>query len=76
MVIIYSKVSLLIMHDYPKNNAFWDYNLKLHGRMNMHSKYDNVHKNGMFYALIWINNHVIIIINFILSPLVTPCHLR
>ena len=25
----------------------------------MHSKYDNMHKNIMFYALIYINNHVI-----------------
>ena len=27
--------------------------------IDMHSKYDNMHKNGMFYALICINNHVI-----------------
>ena len=26
----------------------------------MHSKHDNMHKNGMLYALICINNHVII----------------
>ena len=25
--------------------------------MNMHSKYDNMHRNGMFYALLYINNH-------------------
>ena len=25
----------------------------------MHSKYDNMHRNIMFYALICINNHVI-----------------
>ena len=25
----------------------------------VHSKYDNMHKNGMFYALICLNNHVI-----------------
>ena len=24
----------------------------------MHSKYDKMHKNGMFYALICINNHI------------------
>ena len=35
--------------------------------IDMHSKYDNMHKNGMFYALIYINNHVINSINFILS---------
>ena len=27
--------------------------------IDMHSKYDNMHKNRMFYALIYINNHVI-----------------
>ena len=25
----------------------------------MHSKYDNMHINGMFYALYCINNHVL-----------------
>ena len=25
----------------------------------MHSKYDNMHTNGMFYALFCINNHVL-----------------
>ena len=27
--------------------------------IDMHSKYDNMHKNEMFYALIYINNHII-----------------
>ena len=27
--------------------------------IDMHSKYDNMHKNGMFYALICINNRII-----------------
>ena len=27
--------------------------------IDMHSKYDNKHKNGMFYDLISINNYVI-----------------
>ena len=27
--------------------------------LSMHSKYDNMHKNGMFYALICINNRII-----------------
>ena len=27
--------------------------------IDMHSKYDNMHKNEMFYALICINNNVI-----------------
>ena len=31
--------------------------------MNMHSKYDNMHRNGMFYAFIDINNHVIVSIS-------------
>ena len=31
------------------------------------STYDNMHKNGIFYALICINNHVIIGINCTLS---------
>ena len=33
----------------------------------MHSMYDNIDKNEMFYFLICINNHVINSINFILS---------
>ena len=33
----------------------------------MHSKYDNMHQNGMFYALICINNHIIACINCVLS---------
>ena len=35
--------------------------------IDMHSKYDNMHKNGMFYALICINNHIIACVNFMLS---------
>ena len=35
--------------------------------MNMHSKYDNLHKNGMTYALKFINNHVISTLNYMLS---------
>ena len=46
------------MHSYPWFSAFWDYNLKLHEMIEMHSKYDYMHENGMFYALICINNHV------------------
>ena len=33
----------------------------------MHSKYNNMHQNGMFYALIYINNHIIACINCVLS---------
>ena len=38
----------------------------------MHSKYDNIHKNEMFYVLIYINNHIIISINCILSATWRP----
>ena len=31
--------------------------------IDMHSNYDNMHKNRMFYALIYINNHIITSIN-------------
>ena len=33
----------------------------------MQSKYDKMHKNGIFYALTWINNHIISRVNFMLS---------
>ena len=33
----------------------------------MHSKYDNMHPNEMFYALICTNNHIITCINCVLS---------
>ena len=35
--------------------------------INMHSKYDNMYKNEMFYALICINNHIIARVNCMLS---------
>ena len=35
--------------------------------IDIHSKYDNMHKNEMFYTLIFINNHEITIINCMLS---------
>ena len=35
--------------------------------IDMYSKYDNMHTNGMFYALICINNHIIEFINCMLS---------
>ena len=35
--------------------------------IDMHSKYDNMHKNGMINALVWINDHIITIINCMLS---------
>ena len=33
----------------------------------IHSKYDNMHRNGMFCVLIFINNHIITSINFMSS---------
>ena len=60
------------MHNYSKNNVFWDYNLKLNKMIDMHSKYDNMYKNGIFYALICINNHIIACINCMLLVL-KPC---
>ena len=50
----------------PKIYSFWDYNLNFHRKIDMHSKYDNMHKNGMFYALIYINNNIITCINCML----------
>ena len=35
--------------------------------INMHSKYDNMHKNGMYYALNFTKNYVLTSINYILS---------
>ena len=43
----------------PYNNIFWDYNFKLYRMTNMHWKYNNMHMNEIFYALIYVNNHVI-----------------
>ena len=35
--------------------------------IDMRSKYDNMHKNGIFYALICINNHIVACVNYVLS---------
>ena len=32
--------------------------LKMYELIDMHSNYDNMHKNGMFYASIYIKNHM------------------
>ena len=58
---------LLIMHNYPSNSVLWEYNLKLLEMIEMHSKYDIIHENGIFYAIICINNHIIVFINCVLS---------
>ena len=35
--------------------------------IDMHSKYDNMYKNVIFYALICINNHIIACVSCMLS---------
>ena len=50
MRVIFFKIYSLIMHNYPWNNTFWYYNLKLDEMIAMHSKYDKMYKNAMFYA--------------------------
>ena len=37
--------------------------------MNIHSTYDNMHKNVIIYDLKCTNNHVILSINYMLSPI-------
>ena len=37
-----------IMYNYPQNAIFLDHNLKLHKMIEMHSKYDIMHKNTIF----------------------------
>ena len=41
------------MHNYPQNDTFLDYNLKLHKMIDMHLKYDNIYN----------------VIQFVISPL-------
>ena len=50
-----------------KNSAFWDYNFNFHRMIDAQSNNDNMHKNGMFYVLIFANNHIITCIDCILS---------
>ena len=50
-----------------KNSVFWDYNFKFYIMIDMHLKYDKMHKNIMIYALVYINNHIITSINNMLS---------
>ena len=56
-----------IMHNYPQNDIFLYHNLKLHKMIEMHSKFDNMHTNRIFNALICINNHVNSCTNCMLS---------
>ena len=55
------------MHNYPQNDTFLDHILKLHKMIDMHSKYDNMHRNRIFNALNCINNHVNSFRNYMLS---------
>ena len=55
------------MDNYPYNDIFLDHNLKFHEIIDVHSKYDSMHTNGIFDLLICINNHVNSYINCILS---------
>ena len=41
----------------------------MHEMIDMHSKYDNMHKNEMFYGLIYISSYIITCINFMLLRL-------
>ena len=56
-----------IMHNYLQNAIFLYHNLKLYERIEMHSKYDNIHTNRIFNVLYCINNNVNSCINCILS---------
>ena len=40
---------------------------KFHRMIAMHPKYDNIHKNVIFYALFYVNTHIITCINYIYS---------
>ena len=51
----------------PKNYEFWDDNLNFDRMIDMHSKCDNMHKNKMFYVLIFINFYTITWIHCMLS---------
>ena len=53
----------------PKKSIFLDYNLNFHKMIDIHSKHNNMHKNGMFNALISLNNHIITCIDCMLSEL-------
>ena len=46
-----------ITHNYPQNSIFLYHYLKLYKIIEMQSKYDNMHKNIIFNALNYINNH-------------------
>ena len=45
------KIYYLIMYNNPLNEIFLYHNLKLHRMIDMHSKYDNMHTNGIFNVL-------------------------
>ena len=55
----------------PKIVYFLDFNLIFYRMIDIYLKYDNMKRNGIFYALICIDNHKISCINCMLSP--APC---
>ena len=55
------------MHDCLSKQHILIILFKLHIMMNMHTKYDNMHKNGIFYVLFRINIHIIKSISCMLS---------
>ena len=59
-----------IMHNYLQNAIFLDHNLKVYKKIEMHSKYDNMHTNRIFNALNCINNHVNSCKNCMLSGII------
>ena len=60
----------------PKIMNFEIRTLYLYRIIDMHSKYDNMRKNEIFYALICINNDIITCLNWTLSTLnsIVACH--
>ena len=55
------------MNNYPQNSIFLDHNLKLYKMIDMYLKYDNMHTNELFNAIICINNHLNSCMNCMLS---------
>ena len=56
-----------IIHNYPQNVIFLYHNLKLHKMIDIYLKFDNMHTNKIFNALICINTRVNSCTNCMLS---------
>ena len=54
---------------------FLDHNMKLYKMIEIYFKYDNMHIFGMINAFNWINNHVNLCINSMLSQSHLHIHL-